>query len=93
MSAKSGGHGNKTHEQQLRILERKDDMPKASDAEIAADATASAQAPHDPEARRSEFSVSRGGMHQESRDHNKHNHGGQSGHKPQAHHSPDEEKR
>ncbi len=33
-----------------------------------------------------------GGPHQESRDHNKHNNGGQSGHKPQAHHSPAEEK-
>ncbi len=33
-----------------------------------------------------------GGSHLESRDHNKHNHDGQSGHKPQKH-SPDEEKR
>jgi hypothetical protein len=31
------------------------------------------------------------GSHQESRDHNKHNNAGQSGHKPQ-HHSPAEEK-
>jgi len=31
------------------------------------------------------------GMHQESRDHNKHNRPGQSGHKPQKH-SPAEEK-
>ena len=34
-----------------------------------------------------------GGSHQESRDHHKHNEPGQSGHKPQRHHSPDEEKR
>jgi hypothetical protein len=34
-----------------------------------------------------------GGLsHQESRDHNKHNHSGQSGHKPQQH-SPAKEKR
>lgn len=32
-----------------------------------------------------------GATHQESRDHNKHNNGGQSGHKPQ-HHSPAQEK-
>jgi hypothetical protein len=32
------------------------------------------------------------GSHQESRDHNKHNNSGQSGHKPQHHHSPAEEK-
>ncbi len=33
-----------------------------------------------------------GATHQESRDHNKHNNPGQSGHKPQKH-SPEEEKR
>jgi hypothetical protein len=32
-----------------------------------------------------------GASHQETRDHNKHNDGGQSGHKPQRH-SPDQEK-
>ena len=32
-----------------------------------------------------------GATHQETRDHNKHNHAGQSGHKPQKH-SPAEEK-
>ena len=32
-----------------------------------------------------------GATHQESRDHNKHNHSGQSGHKPQQH-SPAQEK-
>ena len=92
MSARNvGGQGNKTHEQQLRILERKDDVPKAGDPEIAPDAAAGVQPPSDPEARQSEYSVSRGGMHQESRDHNKHNHPGQDGHKPQKH-SPDQEK-
>lgn len=90
-ASKNKGQGNKTHEQQLRILERKDDFPNASDAELAADATAAVQPPNDPDARQSEFSVSRGGMHQESRDHHKHNRPGQEGHKPQKH-SPDEEK-
>jgi hypothetical protein len=41
--------------------------------------------------RQSEFPVSRRGMHQESRDHNKHNDPGQSGHKPQEP-SPAQEK-
>jgi hypothetical protein len=84
--------GNKTHEQQLRILEGKDDVPKEREVEDAAsrDATRS-RTPHDRDARHSEMAVSRGGMHQESRDHNKHNNPGQSGHKPQKH-SPAEEK-
>lgn len=47
--------------------------------------------PSRPEARRSEYPVSRGGLHQESRDHNKHNRAGQTGHKPQQH-GPAEEK-
>ncbi len=34
-----------------------------------------------------------GATHQESRDHNKHINSGLSGHKPQTHHSPDEETR
>ena len=75
--------GNKTHEQQLRILERKADVPDQRQVEQAIG--------HNPEdntvhqlnrrARQSEFPVSRGGLNQES-DHNKHNDGGQSGHKP-----------
>lgn len=78
--------GKKTHEQQLRILEKKEDMPdprrpadNAEPAHIAA-----------PSKRQSEFEVSRGGMNQESDD-NKHNQRGQSGHKPQQH-TPAEEK-
>lgn len=86
---KSKAQGAKTHEQQLRALERKDDLPKASD--VAIGATPVTEPPRDRDARQSEFSVSRGGMHQESRDHNKHNHPGQTGHKPQKH-GPDEEK-
>lgn len=85
------GQGNKTHEQQLRSLERKDYMPTAGDPDISGGAAAGVQPPHDNEARQSEFSVSRGGMHQESRDHNKHNNSGQAGHKPQKH-SPEQEK-
>ncbi|MDC7789862.1 hypothetical protein PQJ75_14140 [Rhodoplanes sp. TEM] len=87
MDTKPGLQGRKTHEQQLRILERRDDVPDARrmEAELAA-------APHegtaelvDPDARQSEFPVSRGGVHQESRTHNKHNNQGQPGHEPQTH--------
>jgi hypothetical protein len=78
--------GPKTHEQQLRILERKPDMP---DPRRKAPPTPP-RGVRNPEARQSEFPVSRGGMNQES-DHNKHNDTGQSGHKPQQH-GPAEEK-
>ena len=78
--------GPKTHEQHRRTLERKPDMPDARrDAP-----PAGTHPPRNPDARQSEFPVSRGGMNQES-DHNKHNDSGQSGHKPQEH-SPAEEK-
>jgi len=76
--------GKKTHEQQLRILERKPDVP---DARQIKQETARTQ--HDGGARtsrgkgrQSEFAVSRGGLNQESQ-HNKHNDPGQTGHKPQ----------
>ncbi len=83
----------KTHEQFLRGVERKDDVPKAREAEAAKDGRpAVTRTPEDEEARQSEMAVSRGGMNQESRDHNKHNNPGQSGHKPQKH-GPAEEKR
>jgi len=72
--------GPKTHEQQLRILENKPDMPDARHEDTPADT----HAVKHPEARQSEFPVSRGGMNQES-DHNKHNDPGQPGHKPQKH--------
>ena len=65
--------GNKTHAQHLRTLERKPDLGEEP---------AEAKAPsHEPrEANR------RGGSEmQENRDHNKHNHQGQTGHRPQAH--------
>jgi len=72
--------GKKTHEQQLRILENKEDVPDLRQR----------KAPNEPahiasrEKRESEFAVSRGCVNQES-DHNKHNDEGQSGHKPQQH--------
>jgi hypothetical protein len=77
--------GKKTHEQQLRILERKPDMPDGNRDEAAA-----GEHVHIPASgeRQSEFPVSRAGVHQESV-HNKHNHSGQAGHKPQQH-GPDE---
>lgn len=76
----------KTHEQQLRMLERKPDVPDGRRMEAGA-ATHTLRR----EGRQSAFPVSRGGLNQESRDHNKHNHRGQSGHKPQRH-RPAEEK-
>ena len=71
--------GPKTHEQQLRILGKKPDIPDARQPE-----PATPKPLRNPEARQSEFPVSQGGMNQES-DHNKHNDPGQSGHKPQKH--------
>jgi hypothetical protein len=72
--------GPKTHEQQLRILERKPDI---SDSRHGQGADARARIVHSSEARSSEFPVSQRGMNQES-DHNKHNDRGQKGHKPQT---------
>jgi hypothetical protein len=89
MGSKDVGQGNKTHEQFLRQVERKDDVPKPT--EDRGTAPGAGPAPHNREARQSELPVSRQGMNQEDRDHNKHNHGGQSGHGPQKH-SPAEEK-
>jgi hypothetical protein len=76
--------GRKTHEQQVRILERKPDVPDARQTEEALARTGPDDAVHKPRqgARQSEWPVSRGGLNQES-DHNKHNDPGQSGHKPQ----------
>ena len=76
--------GKKTHEQHVRILERKEDVPSARRTEEMMNRTGRDDAVHRAKrgARQSEFSVSRGGLNQES-DHNKHNDPGQSGHKPQ----------
>jgi len=78
--------GPKTHEQQVRILENKPDMP---DGRNHSNPAPRAPAMKHPQARQSEFPVSRGGMNQES-DHNKHNDPGQSGHKPQMHSEAEE---
>jgi hypothetical protein len=78
--------GPKTHEQQLRILEKKPDMPDARPATSPPPTPAVRNAG----ARQSEFPLSRHRMNQES-DHNKHNDEGQTGHKPQQH-TPAEEK-
>lgn len=75
--------GRKTHEQLVRILERKPDVPDARELDQASGRNVEATAVRArPQARQSEFPVSRGGLNQES-DHNKHNDAGQSGHKPQ----------
>jgi hypothetical protein len=78
--------GPKTHEQQLRNLQKREDV---SDGAAGQPAGSSPQL-RNPGARQSEFPVSQHGMNQES-DHNKHNEPGQTGHKPQQH-SPAEEK-
>ena len=64
--------GNKTHEQLLRTVEKKDDVRKPGDPANPAGADQAHPVRH-PEARQSEFPVSRGGLTQESRHHNKHN--------------------
>jgi len=77
--------GKKSHEQQLRMLESKPDVPdprrvKDEAARIQHDG-GSRTARHSG-ARGSELAASRGGIIQESQ-HNKHNHPTQAGHKPQ----------
>jgi hypothetical protein len=85
--------GKKTHEQHIRTLEGKSDVPDARQMEAERDRVGKDDRAHRPDrnARDSEYPVSRGGLNQESRDHNKHNRAGQSGHGPQKH-TPDEEK-
>ncbi|MDB5510844.1 MAG: hypothetical protein JWR08_327 [Enterovirga sp.] len=68
--------GNKTHEQQLRIIEHREGPNVPADSPVRRDGAEPASA---------------GGFNQESRDHNKHNNAGQAGHKRQKH-SPAEEK-
>jgi hypothetical protein len=84
MSGIKQSHGRKTHEQIVRTLERKDDVPKAREMEdaLAAEPANAGQLPRRAGVRQSEMPVSHRGMNQES-DHNKHNDPGQSGHKPQ----------
>lgn len=68
--------GRKTHEQQIRTLERKPDLPDGRETEAALhDGSAESERHRQPQrsARASEFPVSRAGMNQESRDHSKHN--------------------
>ncbi|WP_245443147.1 hypothetical protein [Labrys okinawensis] len=84
--------GRKTHEQQLRTLERKPDVPDRRQEETSLSRPGDSILPLPKrEARQAEFPVSRGGLNQESRDHNKHNRSGQEGHRPQRH-SPAEQK-
>jgi hypothetical protein len=82
-SRKADRQGRKTHEQQIRMLERKSDVPDARqfEEEMPDIPHEASRLPRHSEARASEFAVSRGGLNQESH-HNKHNHPGQSGHKP-----------
>jgi hypothetical protein len=82
---KTALRGKKTHEQQVRMFERKPDVPdeRQVEQELAhIPEKAGTKLPKHSDARQSEFPVSRGGLNQESW-HNKHNDPGQSGHKPQ----------
>jgi hypothetical protein len=92
MQGKKAHQGKKTHEQQIRTLERKPDVPDARQVEAELKRPPPDDKAHiaKSDIRKAEFPISRGGLHQES-DHNKHNDPGQSGHKPQKH-SPSEEK-
>ena len=83
--------GKKTHEQTLRTLERKPDVADARQTDSGPGTVGGGHSTPDPGTRQSEFPISKGGMHQESRDHNKHNNSGQSGHKAQEP-SPSQEK-
>lgn len=80
----------KTREQFKRTLEGKPDMPKRGDAATLGQPADTTHPPHMPDARPSEMPISRGGMNQESRRHNKHNHQSQGDHGPQRH-SPAEQ--
>jgi len=79
--------GKKTHEQQVRIYERKPDMPNRR---LRPPPPERAHTPNKG-VRKSEFAVSRAGVNQES-DHNKHNDPGQAGHKPQQHRRAEEKR-
>jgi hypothetical protein len=65
--------GNKTHAQHLRTLEQKPDLGTARRKEAVSQPDAQNPNRHG------------GSAMQENRDHNKHNHGGQEGHKSQKH--------
>jgi hypothetical protein len=69
---KPHSQGPRTQEQRDRELQRKDDMPRRdADGDIANDDVSRGAQHFDRDARQSEFPVSRGGMNQESRQHNK----------------------
>ncbi|MCP3368826.1 hypothetical protein [Bradyrhizobium cajani] len=70
--------GRKTHEQQVRILERKPDVPDARELDRALGDNVEDIAVHraQPEARRGEFPVSHGGLNQENDKHKDFEQGG-----------------
>ena len=84
--------GNKTHEHQVRQFEQGDDSQDWREHDATEPRGALPQPRHE-EARQTDnpSGVSRSGMHQETRGQNKHNRGGQEGHRPQEH-TPDQEK-
>jgi len=74
--------GPKSHEQQLRILENKPDIPDQRQTQARVRHQDESHSPLNAALRKSEFPVSRQGMNQEG-DHNKHNDGQWSAHKAQ----------
>jgi hypothetical protein len=86
--------GNKTHEHQVRQFEQGgDSQNRAGGGDRTVGASGRQPEGESRDARQTDNprGISRHGMNQESRDHNKHNNPGQSGHKPQKH-GPAEEK-
>jgi hypothetical protein len=82
--------GPKTHDQQVRILERKEGLPKARDRDAGREPVQPAV-----DGKGTGIGAQHDGViaatNRESRDHNKHNHSGQPGHGPKKH-TPAEEK-
>lgn len=80
--------GNKTHEHRQRQLQEGEDSQTSGPGAGPPEATKSAAKVGDD---RQTGNISSTALHRESRDHNKHNNSGQSGHGPQKH-TPDQEK-
>jgi hypothetical protein len=80
-------NGNRSHPNSVRVGGKSDDGPENPNRSDITDQTQAGSM--SPGGRQP---LEGGGSNQENRDHNKHNHPGQSGHQPQKH-GPDEEKR
>ena len=79
--------GNRSHPNSVRTGGVPDDGPANP---VRSDLTGRTQAP--TKSPRARDPTQNAGSHQESRDHNKHNNPGQSGHSPQKHNAAEEKK-